>query len=424
MSDVNITPPAPASAPSSPAPAPANEVVINQNPTNTPTPVGAQTPEKPVEDVERGHGRPENRREAIKRAFEKANHPEAKKEGAKKAEAKRGMGDNNPPEKMQKELDLRKPPQQERYREAGRFAKAPDRDAEGSPQVSGRLAEGSPQVSGKLAAGSPLPEGTPYRDPLPRFNEKAKAEWATAPESVRGEVHRMAQEFEGAYRKYRSDNETMNTIRPFHELAAQHGTTLQKALTNYVGMEQKLRQDVVGGLDVIVSNLNMRTSDGKKITLRDVAYHILNQSPDQHKLMQNQNAQQAQSQQIGQLHQAVSTLAQTVQGMHHEKVFGQTRSAVDVFADAHPGFDEVGDLIEQELKLGFDLETAYQRAIRLRPPRAAQTRSTTPAQTRSNKSISGAPDSGPSDGTRRRNDKPIGRREAISNAIKRVNGSV
>jgi hypothetical protein len=418
MSDVNITPPAPASAPSSPAPAPANEVVINQNPTNTPTPVGAQTPEKPVEDVERGHGRPENRREAIKRAFEKANHPEAKKEGAKKAEAKRGMGDNNPPEKMQKELDLRKPPQQqERYREAGRFAKAPDKQ-EPQDQQPGQQPQQQTQQHKQL------PEGTPYREPLPRFNEKAKAEWAAAPESVRGEVHRMAQEFEGAYRKYRSDNETMNTIRPFHELAAQHGTTLQKALTNYVGMEQKLRQDVVGGLDVIVSNLNMRTSDGKKITLRDVAYHILNQSPDQHKLMQNQNAQNAQSQQIGQLHQAVSTLAQTVQGMHHEKVFGQTRSAVDVFADAHPGFDEVGDLIEQELKLGFDLETAYQRAIRLRPPRAAQTRSTTPAQTRSNKSISGAPDSGPSDGTRRRNDKPIGRREAISNAIKRVNGSV
>jgi hypothetical protein len=418
MSDVNIAPPAPASAPSSPAPAPANEVVINQNPTNTPTPVGAQTPEKPVEDVERGHGRPENRREAIKRAFEKANHPEAKKEGAKKAEAKRGMGDNNPPEKMQKELDLRKPPQQERYREAGRFAKAPDKQEPQDQQQPGQ------QPQQQQTQHKQLPEGTPYREPLPRFNEKAKAEWAAAPESVRGEVHRMAQEFEGAYRKYRSDNETMNTIRPFHELAAQHGTTLQKALTNYVGMEQKLRQDVVGGLDVIVSNLNMRTSDGKKITLRDVAYHILNQSPDQHKLMQNQNAQQAQSQQIGQLHQAVSTLAQTVQGMHHEKVFGQTRSAVDVFADAHPGFDEVGDLIEQELKLGFDLETAYQRAIRLRPPRAAQTRSTTPAQTRSNKSISGAPDSGPSDGTRRRNDKPIGRREAISNAIKRVNGSV
>jgi hypothetical protein len=417
MSDVNITPPAPASAPSSPAPAPANEVVINQNPTNTPTPVGAQTPEKPVEDVERGHGRPENRREAIKRAFEKANHPEAKKEGAKKAEAKRGMGDNNPPEKMQKELDLRKPPQQERYREAGRFAKAPDKEPQDQQQP-------GQQPQQQQTQHKQLPEGTPYREPLPRFNEKAKAEWAAAPESVRGEVHRMAQEFEGAYRKYRGDNETMNTIRPFHELAAQHGTTLQKALTNYVGMEQKLRQDVVGGLDVIVSNLNMRTADGKKITLRDVAYHILNQSPDQHKLMQNQNAQQAQTQQIGQLHQAVSTLAQTVQGMHHEKVFGQTRSAVDVFADAHPGFDEVGDLIEQELKLGFDLETAYQRAIRLRPPRAAQTRSTTPAQTRSNKSISGAPDSGPSDGTRRRNDKPIGRREAISNAIKRVNGSV
>jgi hypothetical protein len=189
-------------------------------------------------------------------------------------------------------------------------------------------------------------------------------------------------------------------------------------------MEQKLRSDLVGGLDVIVNNLNLTTRDGHKIGLRDVAYHILNQTPDQHKMVQAQNGQQAQSQQIGQLHQMVASLAQNVQQMHHEKVFTNTRSAVDQFADAHPGFDELGDLIEQEVQLGFDLETAYQRAYRLRPPQAAQTRTGTPAQTRSNKSISGAPSGGPSNGQPRKSDIKIGRRDAIQNAMKRVNGSV
>jgi hypothetical protein len=80
-------------------------------------------------------------------------------------------------------------------------------------------------------------------------------------------------------------------------------------------------------------------------------------------------------------------------------------------------------LIEQELNVGYDLTTAYRRAELLRPAtHAAQTR-TTPAQTRSDKSISGAPDTGPSDG-QRRNGKPIARRDAIQNAIRRVNGGV
>lgn len=418
MSDVNIAPPAPASAPSAPAPAPAsNEVVINQTPTNAPTPVGPQAPEKEVGDLQGGKGRPPSRREAIAKAFERANveeQPEQKKV------VKRGMGDNNPPEAMEKEKA--KPDQKEkavRYREGGRFAKQPDQVEQGASATPGRAEAGRTPAS-------PLPETAPYREPPPRFSERGKQEWAAAPEGVRGEVYRMAKEFEGAYRQYRGDHEEMNTIRHFHQMAGQHGTTLARALTNYVGMEQKLRQDVVGGLDVIVSNLNLRTSDGHKLGLRDVAYHILNQNPDQHRAIQQGNAQQAQNHQIGQLHQMVASLAQNVQAMHTEKVFGQTRSAVDQFADTHPRFDELGDLIEQELKFGFDLETAYQRANQLRPPagRAAQTRANTPAQTRSDKSISGAPDSGPSDGRRPKSDKPIGRREAISNAIKRVNGGV
>jgi hypothetical protein len=411
MSDVGISQPTP--TPSTPAPA-SNEVVINQNPTNTPAPLGSQAPEKPPGEVDRGHGKADNRREAIKRAFDKANTDDKPKT------AKRGMGDNNPPEAMEKEdgKEKSKPQVLQQHREQGRFARPP-----GAGQQPGeQRAPGQAQQPGQPAR--QLPEGAPYRDPPQRMSERGKAEWAAAPESVRGEVHRMQQEFEGAYRKYRGDHDEMNTIRNFHQMAAQQGTTLQRALTNYVGMEQKLRSDLVGGLDVIVNNLNLTTRDGHKIGLRDVAYHILNQSPDQHKMVQAQNGQQAQSQQIGQLHQMVASLAQNVQQMHHEKVFTHTRSAVDQFADAHPGFDELGDLIEQEVQLGFDLETAYQRAYRLRPPQAAQTRTGTPAQTRSNKSISGAPSGGPSNGQPRKSDIKIGRRDAIQNAMKRVNGSV
>jgi len=219
----------------------------------------------------------------------------------------------------------------------------------------------------------------------------------------------------------------MNSIRHYHDMAQKHGTTLDRALNNYVSMEEKLRTDVIGGLDVIVNNLNLRTADGQKLGLRDIAYHIATQSPEALQQVQSRNAQGAQSHQIGALHQKIEGLESTLQRMHYTQQFTQTRSAVDQYADdpAHPRFDELGDLIEQELAFGYDLDTAYRRAELLRPAsgnaRAAQTRNP-PAQTRSDKSIYGAPESAPTNGaTRSRSEKPS-RRASIQNAISRVQG--
>jgi hypothetical protein len=103
------------------------------------------------------------------------------------------------------------------------------------------------------------------------------------------------------------------------------------------------------------------------------------------------------SQQIGAVHQEIAGLKSTLQQMHTQH-------------------------IEQELKYGFDLETAYKRAELLRPDTAAQTR-TTSAQTRTpDKSISPggvAPSNGAS-----RTEKKVGRREALENAMKRVSGGL
>ena len=104
-----------------------------------------------------------------------------------------------------------------------------------------------------------LPETAPYRDPPPRMAEHAKADWAAAPERVRGEVHRMHQEFANAYhalpRRPRDDEHASASSTRWRQ---QHGTTLDRALNNYVSMEQKLRTDLVGGLDIIVNNLNLQ----------------------------------------------------------------------------------------------------------------------------------------------------------------------
>jgi hypothetical protein len=434
MSDVTVAPNA--APPSAPA---ANETVINQNPVSAPNPVGSQAPDKPVGDIKGSEHRPQSRREAIQKAFEKAraeNPPQA---------AKPRIGHNNPPEETPKDkaaaakpkletVDLKKRPQPVRG-EQGRFARAEPEgqdDAQPTHQQQAARQQGQAQHAGQQQV-QRLPEGTPYRDPPQRMTEKAKTEWSTTPESVRAEVHRMHSEFDAGFKRYRGDHETMTTIRPFETMAKQQGTTLHRALSNYVSMEQKLRSDVVGGLDIIVSNLNLRTPDGQKLTLADIAHHVLSRSPDQHKLMQAQNAQAAQSQQIGQLHQMVRELAKATNQMQYERQFTNTRSQLDRYADdgAHPRFDELSDLILQEINAGHDLETAYQRANLLRPATAAQTRTNAhgnnngAAQSRPvDKSISGAPSAASSNGARQTKGKPVGRREAIASAIKRVNGSL
>jgi hypothetical protein len=426
MSDVGIAPAPAQSAPAS-APAPAaSEVPVDTSPPHTPHPVGSQAPPKPVSDPP--PSRREQTRDAIRRAFQRTEEP-PRAAGSQ-------MGHNQPPEdkRLEKErvktppLDLRKPPaEQPRARgEHGHFA-ARDQSPQGRP--------GQPQA-GQEQPGRPapevvtLPDGAPYRvPPTRRMSEAAARDWGATPETVRADVHRMHREFTQAYERLRGDSEAMTRIRRFHDMAEQHGTTLEKALHNYVGMEEKLRSDPIAGLDVIINNLNLHTADGQRLGLRDVAWHVLNMTPEQHQLTQSQNSQTAHAQMLAQLHAQQEAIAHGMQQLHYERRFSHMRGEVDRFAETHPRLDELGRAIEQELRLGFNLEAAYRRADALYPPHAAQTRTTT-AQTRSatDRSIHGAPSgSGGSSpmngGKRRRSDAPPSRRDTISHAIARVNGS-
>jgi hypothetical protein len=431
MSDVTVAPQG--SAPPAAPAAPANEVPINQNQTSSPNPIGSQAPPAPTGDIKGSEHRPQSRREAITAAFERANAPKAAPErhapkpAPKAAEAK--PGHNQPPEATEK-FDLKKRPseqtgqierRQDQPRDQGRFTARP---TPGAPTASPGNAPGA------AAAARPVPQlpaHAPFNQPVQRMSEQAKRDWPATPETVRGDIHRMHQEFAKAAQYYKADQEAMKPIRRFHEMAQQHGTTLEAALTNYTSMEQKLRADPIGGLDVIIHNLGLKSNDGQPIGLRDIAYHVLSQSPDQLRAIQQGNTQEAAARQIGALHQQVAGLQDALQRMQYNQQHTYTRSAVDQFATTHPRFDELGPLIEQELKFGFDLETAYRRADMLRPAtHAAQTRTTT-AQTRppADKSIHGSPGASASAATSRRpREASRSPRDAVENAIRRLNGSL
>jgi hypothetical protein len=405
-----------------PAPAPVQGEIPIQQHVDRPAPVDSPGPEK---------DRSASVRESVQRAFDRA--------GETKVTPKRGMGDNNPPEPMAKEkLDLKKPPEKDDRPRAdhGHFAPRVNEkqgtDPQQSPggvQTNDRPAQNSTTAAlaqnGQRPPINPLPEYAPYREAPPRMADHAKAEWHRTPESVRGEVGRMHREMSEAYQKFKADHEEMNTIRNFQQMAREHGTTLQRAMTNYTTMERKLVSDPYGAFDMIVSNLNLRTPEGQKLTFRDLAYDYLSQSPEQHKLVQAQNAQSAQGYQLGALHQKVDAVANHLQQMQYQQAHSYTRSAVDQFADTHPRFDELGPAIEQEIQFGFDLETAYRRADAFHPAtHAAQTRQTTPsAQTRQHdKSISGAPSSGLSDRQRGNGKTTATAREAVVNSVRAVLG--
>lgn len=417
---------APTPAPSAPSP---GQVPIDPNPVHTPLPIGAQAPNKPAESEK-------SPRASIARAFERA-----KVERKGPADAK--MGHNQPPEATPREklqpIDLkRRPDDQPKPRERGDHGHFAPSGQTQPGNVTGNPGNVTDNRAGNRAPYSnPLPTHAPYREPPPRWDQRAKSDWGHAPESVRASVHRMHHEFGRAYQALQADQQAMEPIRHFDQMARQQGTSLQRALTNYVGIENKLREDPVAGLDIIVGNLNLRTPDGQKLTLRDVAWHVLNQSPEQLKLTQAENMQSSQGTQLEQLHQTVNQLAQSVAHMHYERQYAQrlhhTRSAVDRFADTHPRLDELGGVIKREIDLGFDLPTAYRRAELLYPAtQAAQTRTAT-AQTRqanTDRSISGAPDSGGhsrngNGATPRRADKTSATpRDAVAKAMRMVNGSL
>ncbi len=433
MSDVPVSPAG--GAPSSATPsAPRQEVPINPNPVSPPNPIGSQAPPAPEGDLKGSEHRPKSRaetvrdslQEAFKRAEEKTGKPAQPK--AKPAEAK--AGHNNPPEETPK-LNLKKRPDDqlplEQPRDKGRFA--PRRENGEIPGNSGEIqnATNQPQNVAREQNQPPaLPKHAPFAEPLPRMAESAKRDWAATPETVRGDIHRMHSEFSKAAQHYQGMAEAYRPIEPYRQMAQQHGTTLEAALKNYVGIETKLREDPIAGLDMIVNNLGLKDPQtGQRVGLRDIAYYVLNRTPEQLQQVQQGNMQTAAQQQIGALYQEVNGLKQALQQWQSAQQFTHVRSAVDHFAETHPRLDELGALIENEIKLGFDIETAYRRAELLQPAtHAAQTR-TTSAQTRpTDKSIYGAPDVAPSNGASRRPKDPSPNpRAAVQNALHRLNGT-
>lgn len=294
-------------------------------------------------------------------------------------------------------------------------------EAPAKPQKAPVAAEDAPQQP------KPEPKPTAYKEPPSGFDDAAKAEWEAVPESVRGAMHRRAQEMERGIHKYRQEAEQFEPLRQYADMAKQSGTDLPTALGKYVAMETALRQDPISGLQAVVANLGLRKPDGQPVTLRDIAARIMGQPADQ-----NASRQEAT---IGRLTQQVQALTQQLGGfsqhVEQQKVQARTQSAEaewTAFQQANPRAKELEPQIAEFLtKYPADstparerLQDAYDWAIARNPsvahtdaPPLVQTQTPPAPNPAGQKSISGAPGTNAKTAARKLN-----RSDAVAKAIR------
>lgn len=252
-------------------------------------------------------------------------------------------------------------------------------------------------------------------EPPARFSADAKAAWKDAPEPIKAEINRAVKELEGGLAQYQ---QAFEPLKPYMQLAKQHGTTVHEAMERYVGIERALQdpQQRLAALQDVFETAG--------VSPRDYAAYILGQPADQ--------AQSQSDATIRELRQELATLKQQIGGVttslqqQREK---DTRSFVEKFAADHPRLNdqEFGSVVSKLLSSGMaeDLQSAYDMAERLNPvpTPAVDTQSAAiaaltkpnPDQTRKGQlSIAGAPASGSNPATRK---PPASARESLDRAF-------
>lgn len=253
---------------------------------------------------------------------------------------------------------------------------------------------------------------TNFTEPPKRFSADAKAVWGGAPEPVRAEITRAITELEKGIEQYRADFEP---FREFDQKLKASGQDFKTVVSHYIGIESMLAQNPLKGLDTICQNMGM--------SLRDVAAHVMGQTPDQSASAQDATIRELR-QEIAALKEGLGGVSNTIRTQSEQSVLAQ----IAEFSADKPRFEELSNDIAFFLQNGRanDLQEAYELAERLNPapqttaPAAAApaAQPAAPAQPRKgNLSLSGAPSSGSNPANRK---PPSSARDALDNAFAKV----
>ncbi|MDI9407811.1 MAG: hypothetical protein QM523_01030 [Candidatus Pacebacteria bacterium] len=300
---------------------------------------------------------------------------------------------------------------------------------ESKPEKAAPEAKVEPEAP--AAPEKPSPRPTAYKEPPAGFDPAAKGEWEAVPESVRGAMHRRAQEMEQGIAKYRADAQEYEPVKKYADMARQSGTTLDQALSRYTQIEEILRRDPIAGLEAVVANLGLNGPNGHPATLRDVAAHILGQKPDQMASRQEATISQL-NRQLQEVTQKLSGFQRHIEAQQQEAKFSHAETEWGSFQREYPRAAELGSPIADfltkypapaNMSIKDRLADAYAWAVAKHPDGAhtaeqplVQTQTAPMPNPAGQKSISGSPGGNPQIATGSR--KPVDRSAAVERAMR------
>lgn len=364
--------------------------VIDPSPVQPPAPVNSVAPTPEATDQAE---KPMSVRESVKAAREKIEAAEKHQKQPEKA-AEKAPEAKNEAKPAERQPDTRR-------EEAA--TKPAERREEQPTQTSQQ------DTTQQRAAHSTAPQ---------RFSDDAKAAWETSPEPVKAEVHRAIRELEDGYKKHREAAEAYEPVREYDLLAKKHGTTIKDALDRYTNMERLLASEDLQAKVTAIGEV-LRYAG---VTPQQYAAYVTGMKPDEVQA-QSDATINALRRQVEQLQQQIGGVTTTLKEQKETAVLG----SVAKFAEGKDRFNELAPVIAKLINTGMadDLDQAYEMADRLNPGAAPARQEQKPAidpaaQTRGEKSITGAPSAGSNPGVTKTAVKNPTIREAIRAAKAQV----
>lgn len=298
-------------------------------------PEGEQKPEE---------HKPLSTRDAIAKAFDENTKAVEEKANAA-AEAAKAKVD----EAEAKEVKAERP-----RTDNGKFAKA-------DVNVDAKADKGAPEqaASERVAPeDNRQSEGRKHSEPPARFLPEARTKWANVPNEVKGEFHRVSQEYEAEIARHKQSNERYEAVRQYDDTARANGRELKDSLAKVVEIEQAIARNPIAGLDAVLREIGPRKADGSPLTLLEVAQHIVQNPQAYHQSAMQSQMQQPQQQQMQQPSREIEELRAEIQSIKAQSI----APTIESFISQHPDYHTLEDHIISILKSGV-IEQIYGQGL-------------------------------------------------------------
>jgi hypothetical protein len=239
----------------------------------------------------------------------------------------------------------------------GKFVPSTDRPA---PDRTAAPATAAPAAAPPAAdpAEAPRAPGT--------FSPAAKVAFDSAPPALKEAVAKREAEYAKGLERYHA----LKPVEKYAEMAARGGTTLDRALENYVGIEQLLNRDPIAAFEQIMRNVRIDPQSFATAYLHRVSQGGQNARPNAPQGGQNAGNTSQGGQNAGQLDpQAI--VRQATEAVRAEYEARQIQSDVQKFASDPKNrfYENVRQEMSRLVQAGIanDIQSAYDKACRMDP---------------------------------------------------------